>query len=67
MVEEISRVRKHYVALDKAVISRLINFNLAIRSINNAKIVTLARQFNELLMFNELTTGDLNAVAESLS
>jgi hypothetical protein len=53
--------------MDEAVISGLIDFDLATRSINDAKMVTLARQFDELLMFDELTTGDMNAVAESLS
>jgi hypothetical protein len=67
MMDEISRVGKHHVASDEAVISGLIDFDLATRSINDAKMVTLARQFDELLMFDELTTGDLNAVEESLS
>jgi hypothetical protein len=67
MMDEISRVGKHHVASDEAVISGLIDFDLATRSINDAKMVTLARQFDELLMFDELTTGDMNAVAESLS
>jgi hypothetical protein len=45
----------------------LIDFDLATRSMHDAKIVTLARQFDELLMFDELTTGDLDVVGKSLS
>jgi hypothetical protein len=67
MMDEIREVGKHHVASDEAVISGLIDFDLATRSMHDAKMVTLARQFDELLMFDELTTGDLDVVGKSLS
>jgi hypothetical protein len=65
MMEEIIGVGKHHVASDEAVISGLLEFDLATRTIQDAQMVTLARQFDELVMFDELTTGEFNSAAES--
>jgi hypothetical protein len=67
MMEEISRVGEHHVASDEAVISGLLDFDLATRSVHDAQMVILARQFDELLMFDELTVGEFNTAAETSS
>jgi hypothetical protein len=65
MMEEVSKVGKHHVASDEAVISGLLEFDLAKKSIQDAQFVTFARQFDELLLFDELTTGEFNSALES--
>ncbi|KAJ8109113.1 hypothetical protein OPT61_g7694 [Boeremia exigua] len=64
MMKELSAAGKHHVAPDKAFIRGLLDFDLATRSVHDAQISTLARQFDDLILFDELTTGDFNYTAE---
>ncbi|KAM3490673.1 hypothetical protein MY3957_006078 [Beauveria namnaoensis] len=59
MMQEIRAVGKHHMASDEAVIQGLLDFDLATRSLQEAQIVAMAQRFDELLLFNDLTTGDL--------
>jgi hypothetical protein len=61
MMEEISAVGKHHVASDEAVISGLLDFDLATKNLQEAQIVAFARRFDELILFDEFTTGDLDS------
>ncbi|EJP69166.1 nitrate assimilation regulatory protein nirA [Beauveria bassiana ARSEF 2860] len=59
MMQEIRAVGKHHMASDEAVVRGLLDFDLATRSLQEAQIVAMAQRFDELLLFNDLTTGDL--------
>jgi hypothetical protein len=63
MMEEISAVGKHHVASDEAVISGLLDFDLATENLQEAQIVAFARRFDELILFDEFTTGALDSEA----
>jgi hypothetical protein len=67
MMEEIKSVGKHHAASEEAVISGLIDFDLATKTLQEAQMVTLARRFDELVMFDELTAGDLDSATTTTS
>ncbi|KAJ4111465.1 hypothetical protein NW768_011819 [Fusarium equiseti] len=64
MMEEISNVGKHHVAADEAVISGLLDFDLATKTLQEAQIVAVAKRFDELILFGELTTGCLDSTTD---
>jgi hypothetical protein len=64
-LEEISNVGKHHMASYEAVIKGLIDFDLATRTLQEAQMDTIARRFDELLLFEELTTGALDSTTET--
>ncbi len=65
MIEDISAAGKHHVASDKAVMIGLLDFDLATKSMHEARIATLARQFDELLLFDEPTVGEFDSATGS--
>ncbi|TWU71435.1 hypothetical protein ED733_002481 [Metarhizium rileyi] len=54
MMEEISATGRHHVASDEAVIRGLLDFDRATKNLEEAQIVTVARRFDELILFDEL-------------
>ena len=61
MIEEISAVGSHHLASDEAVISGLLDPDRAMHNLQDAQMDVVARQFDELIMFDELTTEDFDS------
>jgi hypothetical protein len=61
MLEEIADLGHHHVAVDEVVVGGILNVNRGPQSMEDSKIVTFAKRFEDLQMFDELTTGDLDS------
>jgi hypothetical protein len=64
MMDDITSAGKHHKAADEAVISGLLDYDLATKSLQEAQMVTIARRFDELILFDELITGDFESPAD---
>jgi hypothetical protein len=62
MLEEITALGQHHVAVDEAVVGGLFDVDRGPHSIEDSRIVTFAKRFEDFRLFNELTTGDLGSV-----
>jgi hypothetical protein len=58
LMEGIREQAKHHDMTEIITVSIIIDFELAMSSKNDSRCHVLARRFNELIMFDELTTGD---------
>jgi hypothetical protein len=65
MEEEVNAAGKHHEASDEAVISGLLDPGLAIDDLQGAQMVAFARRLDELILFDELTTGNESAAGPS--
>ncbi|KAK0387840.1 hypothetical protein NLU13_4085 [Sarocladium strictum] len=67
MIEEITALGQHHVAVDEAEIGGLFDVNRGPQSIENSKIASFAKRFEELRLFDELTTGDFESTLRAES
>ena len=56
LIESILEQTKHHDTTEIATVSAIIDFELAMSSKDECRSNALAKRFNELVMFNELTT-----------
>jgi hypothetical protein len=65
MEDEVSAAGKHHEASDEAVVSGLLDPDLAKDNLQDAQMVAFARRFDELILFDELINGYDSAAGAS--
>lgn len=59
MIDELKAVGKHHEAPEGAVTTAVLDFELAMRYLQAAKMDSIAEHFEDLLWFDKYTTGNL--------
>jgi hypothetical protein len=60
MMDELRAVGKHHQAPERAVTTALFDFELAMKNQQGADVITIAKQFDDLVILGELIRDDLD-------
>jgi hypothetical protein len=65
MMEAIRDVGKHHDGSNEVVSTAVLDFDLALKNLQAAKMDSFAKQFDELVLFGELTVTDYESSVET--